>query len=190
MVPPERIPAAGRLRDHEYRGRYAKAGQQRHGVVEGAGVPIIEGEGGHPRKLLSTLDAFHEFAQAHDFVVPRQPAHLRLEVRERHMETGCGALARCAVRHDVVIAQNRPAAAQQTRGSRDSEGVQGDVEPGAEYAKSLHLPKRGQASYRPDTREWPSAPHTPHRLLHQIAARAPQVMGSARQSTDYPNTSI
>src|SRR2546425_647406 len=146
MVPPKRIPAAGRLRDHEYRRRYAEAGPERHGVLEGAGVPIIEGEGGHLRKLLSTLDALHEFAQGHDFVVPRQPAHLRLEACERHMETGCGAVAACAVWHDVVIAQNRPAAAQQTRGSRDSERVQGAVEPGAEYAKSLHLPKRGQAS--------------------------------------------
>src|SRR5439155_15916104 len=138
------------------------------------GVPIIEGEGGHPRKLLSTLEAFHEFAQAHDFVVPGQPAHLRLEACERHMETGCDALAGCAVRHNVVIAQNRPAAAQQTRGSWDSERVQGAVEPGAEYAKSLHLPKRGQASYRPGTREWAfSAPHGAPGVAPNCSARAP-----------------
>ena len=97
-------------------------------MLEGADVRIIEGEGGHVQKLVSTLDAFHELAQAHHFAVPRKPAHLGLEARERHMEIGCGAFAGCAVCHDVVIAQNRPGPSQQTRGSGDSDGVQADVE--------------------------------------------------------------
>src|SRR2546422_11438392 len=115
MVPPKRIPAARRLRDHKYCRRYAEPGQERHGVLERADVPIIEGEGGHVQELLSALDAFHEFAQAHYFAVPRQPAYLGLEAREWHMEIGRGALAGCAARDDVVIAQNCPSAPRQTR---------------------------------------------------------------------------
>src|SRR6266581_5752275 len=98
MVPPKRIPAARRLRDHKYCRRYAEAGQERHGVLEGADVPIIEGEGGHVQKLVSTLDALHELAQGHDFAVPGQPADLGLEAREWHVEIGRGALAGCAAR--------------------------------------------------------------------------------------------
>src|SRR5437016_2187686 len=79
MVPPKRIPAARRLRDHKYCRRYTEAGQERHGVLERADVPIIEGEGGHVQKLVSTLDAFHELAQAHHFAVPRTPSHLYLD---------------------------------------------------------------------------------------------------------------
>src|SRR5213596_3164482 len=86
MVPPKRIPPARRLRDHKYCRRYTEAGQERHGVLERADVPIIEGEGGHVQKLVSTLDAFHELAQAHHFAVPRKPAHLGLEAREWHMD--------------------------------------------------------------------------------------------------------
>ena len=121
-------------------------------MLEGADVPIIEGEGGHVQELLSALDAFHEFAQAHYFAVPRQPAYLGLEAREWHMQIGRGALAGCAARDDVVIAQNCPGAPRQTRGSGDSDGVQADVEQGAEHPKDFHVPKQNATFIRAEHR--------------------------------------
>jgi len=68
------------------------------------------------------------------------------------MDIGCGAFAGSAVCHDVVIAQNRPGPSQQTRGSGDSDGVQADVEQGAEHPKDFHVPKQNATFIRAEHR--------------------------------------
>src|SRR5919197_1119583 len=127
MVPPERLPLAGRLREHEDRRRYTEAGQEWHGTSEGTGIPVVEGERGYLREPLPAPDPFGKVAQGHDLVVLGEPAHLGLEARQRYMEIGGGARGPFAVRHDVVITQNGGATPLQTRHARDPQGVQADI---------------------------------------------------------------
>src|SRR5881394_215421 len=178
VIPPEVVAAAGRVSDNEYGGGKVELPEQGDGVIENPDIRVVEGHRGLAAQVLAAGDAVDEPIEWHHGVRGREPAHLTRERGDRHMQAQGAPDTEVTIRHDVVITEYEPAAAQPPRNSGYAGEPQRTIAQGSQPQGMSQVKSTGTcATSVPLTDSL--ACNLPTEVLHEIPARGATAPGLA-----------
>ena len=124
-VPWKRRRTADGFGDEKDRCGHAERADDRNGVLEDAGVSIVEGYGSHRSQAAAAREPFGELAEADHIVVGGEPAHLPREPLASFVKARAAGALRGF--DDVVVAEDEAGVLQPSPNGRNTSGAKATI---------------------------------------------------------------